>query len=423
MGRLRLPYGSSLEWQFAVCFALIAMVLFPTSDTGFSFAFNRWLGTPSGLVADYLELRDTNEVFAYVDGFNTETQEKIDGRYKIVDILSKESLILEDENGAALALGFIRGAQLTTYRTYSMKGDPIRAKEYDLDVSGRTIGDVLAALPSNNNRVWITANLQTTERTQPTPPRVGRFPRVKALNLQLEARSAHPSDFTGLETVFLERGTARVRIEYAPSETMRDTIDFQSRFKKRTHIVSIPNLPNLSGVIVEPGDRVLENQPLARYVNDAVLSAVAAQVAKAKLTKTSAESALTRLKAALVSATPTLEERVKSANRELERMKFLVDAGAEPPVKLAQAQDAVNQAEARRLEQLSTLTSERARLEGAIQAANLDIQSATSTRLETLGKQWVRSPFAALVSEVKIKSVNAKGATLEIVLVQDASEK
>ena len=63
------------------------------------------------------------------------------------------------------------------------------------------------------------------------------------------------------------------------------------------------------------------------------------------------------------------------------------------------------------------------RLEQPIQSANLDIQSVTSTRLETLGKQWERSPRAALVSEIKIKSVNAKGATFEIVLVQDAGEK
>jgi hypothetical protein len=37
----------------------------------------------------------------------------------------------------------------------------------------------------------------------------------------------------------------------------------------------------------------------------------------------------------------------------------------------------------------------------------------------TLEKQWVKSPIAGLVSEVKVKSVTAKGVTLEIVLLEE----
>lgn len=52
--RWRVPYGSPAEWQWAFGFMLAALIIFPTSTEGFSFTFNRWLGIPSGVVADYL---------------------------------------------------------------------------------------------------------------------------------------------------------------------------------------------------------------------------------------------------------------------------------------------------------------------------------------------------------------------------------
>ncbi len=419
--RWRVPYGSPAEWQWALGFALAALIILPTSTEGFSFAFNRWLGTPSGVVADYLELRDKFEVFADIEGFNTETQQSVQGRFKVVDILSKEGLIVEDATGAALATGITRGAQLTTYRIFSVKGEPVTAREYDLEMSGRTLSDLLNSLP-RSQRVWITANFQTLERTFPAPPRVGRYKRVTSINLELQARSAHVDDFFGLENAFINRGTARVRIEYKPGERIMDALEFQQQARARTHVLPIPNLPSIAGLVVKPGDRVVSGQPLARYVNDAALEEVKARVSTAKATVAQSRADLERLRVGFVAYQPTLEERIKAAQTEVSRLEYLVGAGAEPRVKLSAAQAKLRDTKAEQLRELSRYTGEKSHLETTIQKAELTIQTAVAQSDSTLEKQWVKSPFKALVSEVRVRGVTAKGVNLEITLLEEATK-
>jgi multidrug resistance efflux pump len=115
----------------------------------------------------------------------------------------------------------------------------------------------------------------------------------------------------------------------------------------------------------------------------------------------------------------TLDQKISTARFAVKRLEYLVGAGAEPPVKLAEGRAALRDLEAVRLESLSTFTSRQAGLERQSQQAKLTIQGAKSSKAATLEKQWVKSPIAGLVSEVKVKSVTAKGVTLEIVLLEE----
>ena len=54
--------------------------------------------------------------------------------------------------------------------------------------------------------------------------------------------------------------------------------------------------------------------------------------------------------------------------------------------------------------------------------ANLTVKGARAATSAVLEKQWVRSPLAGLVSEVRVKSVTAKGITLEVVLLEEGKK-
>ena len=54
-----------------------------------------------------------------------------------------------------------------------------------------------------------------------------------------------------------------------------------------------------------------------------------------------------------------------------------------------------------------------------IRFLNFGLNDTYLVKTATLEKQWVRSPIAGLVSEVKVKSVTVKGITLEIVLLEE----
>jgi membrane-bound metal-dependent hydrolase YbcI (DUF457 family) len=413
----RLPYGSPIEGTVLVSLFFAGVILFPISRQGFSPVFHQWLGTPSGVVSDYLEWRDSFEVFAQVDGFNVETQEKINGRFRVVDAIGKEGVIVEDEAGNALGIGLARGSQVSVFHVAASKGRPLKAREYRLEVGGRSVADLLASLP-NSRHVWITANLQFQQRVDPPPPIVGRYPRLQAFATKLEVRSARPSDLDALRSLYIERGSAVIRAEYAEDADVTTALELPSR-AQRIHPLEIPNLPTMAGLIVKAGDRVLEGQPVARYVNDQVLEQQNVNVSRAKLVLEQTTQQQREMKNVFLVSSKTVDQKISVARFAVKRLEILVGGGAEPPVKLAEARAALRELELGRLETLSAYTSRQAGLERQAQQAKLTIQGARASKASTLEKQWVKSPIAGLVSEVKVKSVTAKGVTLEVVLLEE----
>ncbi len=193
--------------------------------------------------------------------------------------------------------------------------------------------------------------------------------------------------------------------------------------KPKMVTLEVPNLPTLAGLIIKPGDRVLEGQPIARYVNDTALAVHQAQLERAVLTVQSNQSELASFKTVFASQQKTLESKLASAREVVKRLEFLVGAGAEPPVKLTLAKSSLHELEAQNLERLSGFTSRRAALEHSVQAAKLSINGAKLARAASLEKQWVRSPLAGLVSEVRVKSVTVKGITLEVVVLEQETKR
>jgi hypothetical protein len=218
--------------------------------------------------------------------------------------------------------------------------------------------------------------------------------------------------------VLVTRGSAIIRAETAVGEVLADVLE-PVRKPQKTIMLEIPNLPTLAGLVIKPGDKVLEGQPIARYVNDNALEVQQAQLERAMLAVNSGGAELASFKTVFASQQASLEMKLASARGAVKRLGFLVDAGAEPPVKLALAKSSLRELEAQNLERLSSFTSRRAALERSVQAAKLSVDGTRLARASVLEKQWVRSPMAGLVSAVRVKSVTVKGITLEVVLLEN----
>lgn len=289
-------------------------------------------------------------------------------------------------------------------------------KEFKFEISDQSIGQFLEGLPKAK-RVWITANLQARELISAPPPKVGRYPRVESFGHTLEIRSARKSDLEPLRDVMVTRGSAIIRAETGVGEVLADVLK-PVRKPQKTITLEIPNLSTLAGLVIKPGDRVLEGQPIARYVNDSILEVQQAQLERAVLAVNSGGAELTAFKTLFASQQAALETKLASARDTVKRLEFLVDAGAEPPVKLALARSSLRELEAQNLERLSGFTSRQAALERSVQAAKLTVNGVKLARAASLEEQWVRSPMAGLVSEVRVKSVTVKGVSLEVVLLE-----
>lgn len=145
---MRVPYGSPREFGWLGLFAVGALALLPLSSTGFAPWFHRLLGTTYGAVEDYLSWRDAYEVWADVHGHNLVTGEEVDARYRIVDALHTEELVVEDDAGRAYRVGLGQDADITVTRVTAWRGNPVTVRSEQVQVVGRIVvqeGDEVVA--------------------------------------------------------------------------------------------------------------------------------------------------------------------------------------------------------------------------------------------------------------------------------------
>ena len=416
---LRIPYGSAKEATLALFLALGGFALWPLSASGFDTAFRHLVASPETAVVDYLKWRDHRAVYVELSGFNRETQEDISGRFRVVEALGRQGVLIEDELGRTLAVA--RNGQVVAYRVRAYPGERTSVREYRLDLGGRLVGDLLAALPRAARRVWITGEAELATEPPPVVAPVGTYPRLRALQgNRLVMHAARPEDLAPLAATFVRAGSAVVRAEFAPGEEA--DLALPDLRPPSVHPVVIPKLPSLAGLLVSPGDRVLEGEPIARYVDDAPLEDLQARSsAKREEAKTVLEE-LRRLEEARARERPRLSRAVKRAEEALERTRYLVEAGAEPRLSLQRAEEALERARAALEEEALRYSSKAAALEERRRALELEAARLERKRDRTARDQFVRSPVAGRVAEVRVREVGPEGVTVEVVVVGESEQ-
>lgn len=415
----RVPYGSPKEFVWFGVLCAVGAALTPLSIDGLNPWFHRLFPTPYGAVSDYLRWRDTHEVYAVLNGENLLTKEHIeDGRYRIIDAPGRETLLVVDPAGRAYTVGISGSDNLHAARVRVYRGAEIVVSSYRLDLSGRLVRDLIAALPKGARRVYVTAELET-QGTAPLPPVLGYYRRVEVGERGYTLRSATVGDLQTIEGLAITQGSALIRAEYSPESPALDNLAVTTRIPEReTHVLTVPDLPSLAGLVVEPGDRVEEGQLIARYVDDAALSARGLELEGAKARVPRLEGQIERGRDDHEVKLKGLRERLEAAQNKLAEVHFLVASDALPRARAVAAGDAVARLEQAEQEALTAWTSRLSALQTELQAARLAVRRAEAKRQGAVAKQWVRSPLAGQVVDVRVVDVSVEGVTLEIVLEQ-----
>ncbi len=419
---LRIRYASPQEATLALFLALSGFALWPLAENGFDTAFRHLVASPETAVADYLKWREDHAVYVRLKGFNRETQEAVEGEFRVVEAVGRKGVLIEDELGRTLEVS--RNGQVVAYRVRAYPGEPVTLRTYRLDLAGRLVGDLLASLPARARRVWITGDLELATEAPPVVPPVGTYPRVQvagASGRRLVLHAAHPEDLVPLSASFVRAGALVVRAEFAPGEAQDLSLPALPALP-RVHPVVIKNLPSLAGLLVRPGDQVGEGEPLARYTDDLPLEELSDQAAEKSREARRLEDEIQRLEEAWQARRKDLRDRLARARDEVARLRYLVEAGAEPRVKLAEAEGKVEDLEGQLRQAVLDYTSERARLEEARRKAALEAEKLARRRDRAAEAQLVRSPVAGRVAEVKIRDVTPEGVTVDVVVVEATSD-
>jgi len=229
-------------------------------------------------------------------------------------------------------------------------------------------------------------------------------------------------DLQSLEGLAITQGSAVIRAEYDPESPALENLAVETRIPKReTHVLTIPDLPSLAGLVVEIGDTVEEGQLIARNVDDAALSQseLVVQEAKARLPGLERQIALARK--AHQTKLRGIQARLETAKAKLEEVRFLVAPDALPRAPAVATEDAVAKLKQAEQEALTAWTSVLSSLQTQVQAARLSVRRAEAKKQQVAGKQWVKTPVAGLVADIRLVEVAAEGVTLEVLVERQKS--
>lgn len=354
----RVPYGSPQEFVWFGAFCALGAALTPLSVDGFNPWFHRLFPTPYGSVSDYLRWQGGFEVFAVVNGENLLTRESVEGvRYRVIDAPDRETLLVVDPAGRAYTVGIGGGDNIHAARVRVYRGEAITTSTYRLDLGGRLVRDLIAALPKGAKRVYVTAELET-QGTAELPPVLGYTRRIEASEGGYTLRSATIGDLQSIEGLAITQGSAVVRAEYNPDSPALENVAVTTRIPKReTHVLSIPDLPSLAGLVVEVGDTVEEGQLIARYVDDGALSEHNLEVKGARAQVPVLQRQIVQARENHKTKLRGIKDRLRVAEAKLGEVRFLVASDALPRARAVTAADAVARLQQAEQEALTAWTS------------------------------------------------------------------
>ncbi len=418
----RVPYGSPKEFIWLAVISLTTVALVPLSLDGFSPWFHRLLGTAYGAVEDYNLWHDDYEVWAEIRGENLITSEQINGRYRIIDALSTEAFLIEDEMGRAYSVGLGATNDITSQKVRVWRGEPIISSIYRLDLQGRLVSDLINSLPKGAKRIYINAafNIDTDVDT---PPVVGYFERIKKFGQEFEARAATIGDFAPLADYVIEGGSAVIRAEYSPDNANLAEIQTNSIPDYESHVLSIPKLLDISGLVVEVGDKVAKGQYIARYIDDSQIEINLAELNAAEVKIPKLEEKLKLEKEAHQARLSVIRQDITAAEDNIDKTRYLVENGALARARLPEAEIELERLKSLEVVELTAWTSKRYGIENELEQARLTVAKAKQAQEKEMDEQWVTTPVAGVVSDIRVVGVGVDGVDLEVVLLEQKEEE
>ena len=191
----------------------------------------------------------------------------------------------------------------------------------------------------------------------------------------------------------------------------------------QSHVLRIPNLPSLAGLLISNGDTIVEGERIARYVDDEALELSQQTLDQATIRLPELEAELTRQQERHEAIIEARQTALATSQDDLARTRYLVTAGAAPRNDLTRQQQTTQDAEHALLLAQTNWTSTRNQLQNQIRDTRLAIAHAEREQRQTLAEQWVTAPMSGTVSEIRISRVTTSGIDLDVVLLQGGDDQ
>ncbi|WP_232822389.1 HlyD family secretion protein [Thermus sediminis] len=232
---------------------------------------------------------------------------------------------------------------------------------------------------------------------------------------RLRFHAARPEDLAPLASLYLQAGSAVVRAQFAPGE--EGELYLPDLPQAPTVHPLVISLPSLAGLLVRPGDRVAEGEPIARRVDEAPLADLKDQAGAKRQEAQRLEEEMARLEERCRAEREALKGEMARLEDQVGRLRYLVSVGAEAPLRLSEAEGRLEEARARLTRLAVSCAGDRARLEASLREARLAEERLRRRLARAEEAQLIRSPVAGRVGEVKVRDLRPGEVVVEVVIV------
>ena len=319
----RIRRGSKAETVLLWVTAGIFLITLPVNQTGLRPALHCLLRTQQSAVTDYLSFSgEGHRVFVEFEGVKRVTQERLSGRWEVMDRLSKTSLIVKDESGRLHTIGNDNQDNIRPIMIRAVRDRKQDQYVVSVEFYNESLEKLLSFIPRNGES-YISGYAEIDDAIDMPPTDVNSFDPIKVSAHKVEFSSATLRDLVraGLQDVYVKEGMVVVRTVISPDKKINLTAPVQSVYYKKVISVTVRGIRGPADILVKEGEAVAKGAVVAVLHEKIDIKLIEVRKAAANLAAAKAGLYTLKSKVADELKDKRREDSIMGIHRALERLK------------------------------------------------------------------------------------------------------
>lgn len=323
----RIKTGSKREKRFALVMCLFLAFSIPFGLYGYDTVIRIIAGSTTATIEEYKSSIDKNEVFVIIkNGLNRVTQEPIHNKiFKVVAIMPKKILLVEDENGNRITIGQVEDAIIDSKKIQLKKGVPVQTS-HQLIEANQGWEKIIEEL--QYPYAYAIGEITLSEKPQyiNTP---GIWDGIKINENIVILNYADLKSIQKLAKYNITDGIITIKKEYS-EEGITSPLNEIERDNQKNYTFLVNSARE--NIIVSAGQSVKEGDPIAVNPNASTIREEISALRQKIITAEAEESKAS----ALTDRSLDIQRRIESLNRNIEVQKRIAEKAGEGMFKEAE---------------------------------------------------------------------------------------
>lgn len=318
----RIRRGSKAETVLLWVTAAVFLITLPVNQAGLRPALHHLVRTQQSAVTDYLSFSGAgHRVLVEFEGVKRVSQERIRGRWEVIDRLSKTSLVVKDERGRLHTIGNDNQDNIRPITIRAIKDRKQDQYVVSVEFHNESLEKLLSLIPRDGES-YISGYAEIDDAIDVLPTDVNSFETIKVSARKVEFSSATLHDLirAGLQDAYVKEGMVVVRTVIPPGGKPNLMVSRRAVTYKVVS-VTVRGIRGPADILIREGDPVKKGTMVAILHEKVDIKVIEVRKATANLAVAKADLYTVKAKTADELKEKRREDSIMGARRTLELLK------------------------------------------------------------------------------------------------------